>query len=269
MRMFRRQFLALGAGAALATGQKKQQDAVIAGATQDTTPRVGIVLSSFKEGEEHDGTKIEGLADPRPPGADLTAKQLDAMVRRAIDLAATRASEFHAMVDPEDWVVIKTHIPTCHGLGPETKDGGAHQPHIAGAVTDPRIVRTVIAYLAERQRGMRFTVVEGSPQWLPAERSKSPVDGWSTDWGGAFDGLSYRNMIAELGARFPGARFEIADLNFADSLQLPVPRRALARNNPGGAYMIPKIIQQCDKLITVAPLKTDASSGVSLSVKNY
>ena len=269
MRMFRRRFLALGAGAALAAGQKKQEDAVIATATQDTTPRVGIVLSSFQEGEDHDGTKVAGLAEPRPPGADLTAKQLDAMVRRAIDLAATRSSEFHALVDPEDWVVIKTHIPTCYGLGPETKDGGAHQPHIAGAVTDPRIVGAVISYLAERKRGLRFTVVEGSSQWLPAGRSKSTVDGWSTEWGGAFDGLSYRKLIAGLSARFPGARFEIADLNFADSLELPVPGKALARNNPGGVYTVPKIIQQCDKLITVAPLKTDVSTGVSLSVKNY
>ena len=269
MRMGRRQFLAMGAGAALAAGQKKQEDAIIATATQDTTPRVGIVLSSFKEGEDDDGSKIAGLADPQPPAADLTAKQLDAMVRRAIDLAATRASEFHALVDPEDWVVIKTHTPTCYGLGPETKDGGAHQPYIAGSVTDPRIVRTVISYLAERKRGLRFTIVEGSSQWLPMERSKSPVDGWSTEWGGAFDGLSYRKLIAELTSRFPGVRFEIADLNFADSLEMPVPGKALARNNPGGAYTIPKVIQQCDKLISVAPLKTDASSGVSLSVKNY
>ena len=269
MRMCRRQFLAMGAGAALAAGQKKQEDAIIATATQDTTPRVGIVLSSFKDGEDDDGSKIAGLADPQPPAADLTAKQLDAMVRRAIDLAATRASEFHALVDPEDWVVIKTHIPTCYGLGPETKDGGAHQPYIAGSVTDPRIVRTVISYLAERKRGLRFTIVEGSSQWLPIERSKSPVDGWSTEWGGAFDGLSYRKLIAELNSRFPGVRFEIADLNFADSLEMPVPGKALARNNPGGAYTIPKVIQQCDKLISVAPLKTDASSGVSLSVKNY
>lgn len=269
MRMCRRQFLAMGAGAALAAGQKKQEDAIIATATQDTTPRVGIVLSSFKDGEDDDGSKIAGLADPQPPAADLTAKQLDAMVRRAIDLAATRASEFHALVDPEDWVVIKTHIPTCYGLGSETKDGGAHQPYIAGSVTDPRIVRTVISYLAERKRGLRFTIVEGSSQWLPIERSKSPVDGWSTEWGGAFDGLSYRKLIAELTSRFPGVRFEIADLNFADSLELPVPGTALARNNPGARYTIPKVIQQCDKLISVAPLKTDASTGVSLSVKNY
>src|SRR5512138_2783417 len=92
--MLRRQFLALGA-AAVAAAQKKPDDTVVASATQDTTPRVSIVLSDFKEGEDHDGTKLPGLSDRRPPSADLTSAQLDAMVRKAIDLAATRASEFH------------------------------------------------------------------------------------------------------------------------------------------------------------------------------
>ncbi len=267
--MRRRRFLGLGAGAGLALAQQKRIDETVATATQDTTPRVGIVLSSFKQGTEHDGTKIQGLADPRPPDAELTSAQLDAMVRKAIDLGATRASEFASMVEPEDWVVVKTHIPTCYGLTPETRDGGAHQRYIPGSVTDPRVVRAVVSYLAERNRGLRFTIVEGSAQWLPAERSKSPVDGWSTDWGGAFDGLSYRKMVEELARRFPKARFEITDLNFADSLELPVPGKAFAGNNPSGVYSIPKVIQQCDRVISVAPMQTDATSGVSLSVKNY
>ena len=88
--MLRRSFLLTGAGAcaALAQNQKKEEDVQIAGATQDPTPRVGMVLSSFKEGKDHDGTKISGLSDPRPPSADLTPAQLDAMVRKAIDVAA-------------------------------------------------------------------------------------------------------------------------------------------------------------------------------------
>ena len=238
--MWRRHFLALGA-AGLAPAQKKPDDTIIASPTQDATPRVGIVLSSFKQGEDHDGTKIPGLRDPRPPGAPLTSAQLDAMVRKAIDLAALRSKEFAEVVDPEDWVVIKPHIPS---------------RETAAAVTDPRIVRTVISYLAERKRGLRFTVAEA-------------FDGWTADWGGAFDGLSYRAVVDELARRFPGRRFEIADLNAADTLELPVPGKALARNNPSGSYRIPKIIQQCDRLISLAPLATDAAAGVSLSIKNY
>ena len=49
-KMLRRSLLLTGAGvvAALAQNQKKEEDVQIAGATQDPTPRVGIVLSSFK-----------------------------------------------------------------------------------------------------------------------------------------------------------------------------------------------------------------------------
>jgi hypothetical protein len=267
--MRRREFLALGAAAGLAAAQQQEQPAIVAGATVDITPRVGIVLSSFQEGVQHDGTTVAGLKHPRPVDADLTSGELDAMVRRAIDLAATRRGDLASAVEADDWVVIKTHIPSCFGLTPETRDGGAHRPYIPGAVTDPRVVGTVISYLAERQRGLRFTVVEGSAEWLPVERSKSAVDGWNTEWGGAFDGLSYRKMIEECAHRFPGIRFEIADLNFADSIELPVPGKAVARDNPRGVYSIPKIVQQCDRVITVAPLKTDAASGVSLSVANY
>lgn len=258
--MRRREFLSLPAAGALLAQQKKQ-DEVIATATQDTTPRVSIVLSSFKEGADHDGTRLPGLNDPRPADADLSTDQIQAMVRKAIDLAALRAKTFADAVQEEDWVVIKTHIPTCYGL--DEQDGRKLPPYIPGTVTDPRIVRAVIHYLVEHKKGLRFTLVEGSPYWMPAERAKSATDGWSTDWGGTFGGLSYRTMIDELSRAHRGIRFEILDLNFAETVELPAPA------NPGKTYAVPKVIQQCDRLISIAPLKTDASTGVSLSMKNY
>ena len=48
-----------------------------------------------------------------------------------------------------------------------------------------------------------------------------------------------------------------------------MPGKALARQNPSGAYTIGKAIQQCDKLISIAPLKTDARTGVALTFSNY
>jgi len=53
------------------------------------------------------------------------------------------------------------------------------------------------------------------------------------------------------------------DLNSAPTIDLPVPDR------PGTTYAIPKIIQQCDRMISIAPLSTDPVMGVSLSVGNY
>ncbi len=266
--MHRREFLGLcTAGLALAQSQKPEE-AVIASATQDTTPRVGIVLSSFAEGSEHDGSKLAGLPSPKPKDADLDAAFVEAWVRKAIELGSPRSTDLSKIVGPEDWVVIKTDISCCHGLGPAVRDGGAHQPYIAGSVTDLRVVHAVIGYLVENHCGARITIAEGSGQWLPVDKSKSPVDGWSTDWGGAFGGLSYRKMVDEFARKHPGVRFDIADLNFADSLELPVPGRALAKRNSTGVYTIAKVIQQCDKLISIAPLKTDSRTGVALTFNN-
>ncbi len=221
--MLRRNFYIMCAGAAvaLAQEQKKDEDVQVAGATQDPTPRVGIVLSSFKAGEDHDGTKIPGLSDPQPPGADLTPAQFEAMVRKAIDVACRRTAEFYEVIEPEDWVAVLTR---------------------PGA--DPRIVGIMISYLAEHKRGLRFTVIDRLAK--------------AGDWG-----QDYPKLVSGLSAKFPKIRFELLDLNSVPALDIPVPGRSEA------AYGIPRIIQQCDRLISIAPLSTDPVRGVSLSVGNY
>ena len=57
-----REFLALGPGAVLARAQQRNRDSVTATATQDKTPRVAIVSSSFKGGADHNGTPIPDLS---------------------------------------------------------------------------------------------------------------------------------------------------------------------------------------------------------------
>ena len=222
-KMLRRSLLVTGAGAiaALAQNQKKEEDVQIAGATQDPTPRVGIVLSSFKAGEDHDGTKIPGLRDPRPPSADLTPAQLDAMVRNAIDVAGRATAEFYQVIEPEEWVGILTRPGT-----------------------DPRIVGTMISYLAEHKRGIRFTVIDRLAK--------------AGDWG-----PEYPKIVSGLGAKFPGVRFELVDLNSAPTIDLPVPGKSSV------TYTIPRLVQGCDRMISIAPLSTDPVTGVSLSIGNY
>jgi uncharacterized protein (DUF362 family) len=254
IRVGRREFLSLlAAWPALA---QQKQDTVIATATQDQTPRVGIVLSSFAGGEEHDGTKLAGLPDPRPVDADLDEKFIDVWVRKAIEMGSTRAAELRQMIEPEDWVVIKTNI--------SASGGGTGLKFMPGSITDLRVVRAVLRYLGEHNCGARISLVEGSEYWQPAERAQGGVDGWSSDWGGAFGGLSYRSMIQELSKQFPKIRFEIADANFAPSSDLPGPGRTGAP-----VYTIARVLQQCDKLISIAPLQTDRRTGVALTFHNY
>jgi len=247
--VLRRGFLK-SAPAIAALGRAWGQDVATAGATVDTTPRVGIVLSSFTGSEDHDGSKVQGLADPAPVDADLSASQIDAMLRKAISLGTTRRGGLAAIVAADEWVVIKPRIETCcHG-------------YLRGSVTDLRVVRSLIEFLAEHKCGARFTIAEGSGEWQPRERSKAAVDGWTTEWGGEFGGLSYDKMIRELSRKYPKIVFERVDLNFDEAIELPLRGKTLA-------YFIPKTIQQCDRVISVAPLATSEQTGVSLSVANY
>ena len=252
--MLRRTFLK-SAPAIAVFGRAWGQDVSTAGATVDTTPRVGIVLSSFTGSEDHDGTKIQGLADPAPVDAELSAGQIDAMLRKAISLGTSRRDGLAAIVAPDEWVVIKPRIQT--------------DPYLRGSVTDLRVVRSLIEFLVEHKCGARFTIAEGSDEWQPRERSKAAVDGWTTEWGGEFGGLSYDKMIRELSRKYPQFAFDRVDLNFDESIALPLHGKALAWNNPEGAYFVPKTIQQCDRIISVAPLATGQQTGVSLSVANY
>ena len=270
MRVSRRQVLTCAAALpGLLRGQRRWSDEVIATATQDKTPNVGVVLSTSAEGRDAEGRYQRGLASTQPVDADLSADFVEAWVQKAIEVGGSSSQDLLTTVAADDWVVIKTDISCCHGLGPSVEDGGAHQPYFPGTVTDLRIVRAVINFLMQHKRGARITIAEGSEQWLPVERSKSPVDGWTTDWGGAFDGLSYRKMVADFAKKHPDVRFEIADLNFAETIELPVPGKASAHLNPAGAHTIAKVIQQCDKLISIAPLKTDTRNGVALTFGNY
>jgi hypothetical protein len=241
-------------GRAWSREQEKQvKDAATAGATVDTTPRVGIVLSSFTGSEDHDGTRIQGLAGPAPVDAELSAGQIDAMLRKAISLGTTRRGGLTTIVASDDWVVVKTRIETCYEVGPR---------YLRGSVTDLRVVRSLIEFLVEHKCGARFTIAEGSDEWQPRERSKAAVDGWSTEWGGEFGGLSYDKMIRELSLKYPKIAFDRVDLNFDEAIALPLRGKAIA-------YFIPKTIQQCDRVVSVTPLATGEQTGVSLSVANY
>jgi uncharacterized protein (DUF362 family) len=76
-------------------------------------------------------------------------------------------------------------------------------------------------------------------------------------------------MVEDFAKKYPDVDFELVDLNSAESVELPVLTRPLARGNPSGRYTIAKLIQQCDKIISIAPLKTDVRTGVALTFANY
>ena len=180
-----------------------REESVIASATWEATPRVGIVLSSFRGGEEHDGNKLQGLADPCPPAAELSTPRLEAMLAKALELGSLRRGGLEKIVGRDDWVVI---LPAA---GPSSPPGAA---------TDPRLVRALIAWLADRKAG---------------------------------------------------GRVEIAELKSGATVEMPVSGRTLASRNRTGSYRVARVIQECDRLISLSPLRTDPDLGVALAMSNH
>lgn len=67
-------------------------------------------------------------------------------------------------------------------------------------------------------------------------------------------------MVERFAARYRAVRFEIQDFAAADAPRL----RRRDRQ-----YRVPNLIQQADRLISVAPLKTDPETDVRLTMANY
>jgi hypothetical protein len=119
-----------------AIGQKPENESITAGVTIDTTPRVGVVLSSFAGGEEHDGTPLPGLREPCLVDADLTPRQRSAMLAKAIELGTPRRRGGLAnIVDSMDWLLV-----------------------LAAPLTESELVVDLLDWLAERRCGKRITI---------------------------------------------------------------------------------------------------------------
>lgn len=249
--MRRRTLLGLAAAAAAGARQKTGKadvDTITAGATEDTTPRVAIVLSSFRGSEDHDGTKLKGLAAPVAPTAALGERLLDDMVRKGIELGDTRRGGLGQIIGPDDWVVIKPQITARLTAAGRT---------VPGSVADPRVVRSLIAWMVERRLGKRITIAEAA-----AWSGEAPFDPWTSEWDGSYGGVAYRAVVEEFARKAPGVRFELLDLNQGETMSMQAPGETAT------VYHVAAALLRCDKLITVAPFNT-GPGGVVLTLGSY
>lgn len=105
---------------------------------------------------------VTSLGEGLPLDAELSAAQLAAMLRRALELLPPPR---------RPWTILKPNIVT--------------HPAPAGAVTDPLLVRELAAVI-----GGRITVAEGAGGWKPA-----PEDGWSDYAGFELLDLNYAETL--------------------------------------------------------------------------
>ena len=224
--------------------------------------------------------------------ADLSYEQIDAVVRRALDLDTSSNSLKNIILDT-DWVVIKPNIVTSRSHKCSYWHSDIAHP---GQVTDLRVIKSLIGYLIENCHPKRITIAEGGAEWQKnGELRTDPnqmEDGWTVTWP-EFDNFSYVGIVEEYDKDYPGL-VDIVDLNYDNIRFEPVPdpknsgihalQRIGAVARPAElfgreayipdtgtlreGYHIPETILTCDKLISVPAMKTH-TCGTTLIMKNY
>ena len=232
------------------------------------------------------------LPKPAPIDADLSYEQVDAIVRRALDLDQSGAS-IRDVIKPEDWVVLKVNSVSNRGdLGSEgdccsryTHDGTEHP----GQITDLRVVKSVIAYLIQHVGPKRITIAEGGSGSPRRDKAGFPSyavdDSWSATYP-EFADLSYMKILEEFAA--VATVVDTADLNYAPWRIENVPGGAIARTSvtrstyDGAQYgyhedgsgrfrrgfAVAAPILDADKVISIPAMKTTIY-GTTLGIKNY
>ncbi len=226
------------------------------------------------------------LPEPAPLDASLSYAQVDAVVRRALDLDQSGRS-IREVIEADDWVLLKVNIVTNRG-NPNSayfNDGFEHP----GQITDLRVVKSVIEYLIEKVGPRRITIAEGgaeSPRrGEPGFPTNAREDGWSATYP-EFDNLSYIKILEEFKGR--PTLVDTVDLNYAPYRREPVPGGAIQRLRVRGVdyagaqagfhvegtgsfrkdFIMPEPILDADKVISIPAMKTTIY-GTTLGIKNY
>lgn len=230
--------------------------------------RVGLVQSAHAR-----------LAAPASPEDPLDYARVRDMVWKAIEYGRPRAGSLEAKIPAGAWVVVKPNL--CF-LRPQ----GGYAP---GDITDLRVLKAVIEYVARRSRARRITVAEGGSyrgREDPDEDSVVRQDGARVDaatfdwgpeefpgWGGSLGG-----MLTEFARAFPGKKFDYVDLNYdgvrdaAGQLRrVEVPRtpRGVGAFGLRPDYYVTTTILGCDFLINMPVMKVHGQCGITACFKNY
>jgi uncharacterized protein (DUF362 family) len=228
---------------------------------------VGLVQSANKK-----------LMNPASIDDPLNYPMIRDMVWKAIEFGKPKAGSLEAKIRPGSWVVIKPNIAFL----------GSQDSYTSGDVTDFRVLKAVIEYVARKSKARRITVAEGGSyqavhtkgMWEISQNGVR-VDARNFDWGdkefpgwgGTLDG-----MLREFGGQFSGRQFDYINLNL-DALRDPSgayryvevkkSTRGVGAFGSRSTYCITNTIQNCDFLIDVPVMKVHADVGVTSCLKNY
>ncbi len=233
----------------------------------EVKPRVGLVQSAHKR-----------LTKPVSPEHPLDYELVRDMVWHAIEYGQPRAGSLEAKIKPGSWVVIKPNIVF---LKPQSS-------YRTGDITDHRVTRAVLEYLAERSRAGRITIAEGGSYRSVSDplsdnvvkQDGVRVDATNYDWGaGEFPGTGGKleATLKEFRTSHPDKRFDYVDLSYdvvrdpsGKPLRVEVPRRnGVGAFGARSDYYVTNTIRNCDFLISVPVMKVHENCGITGCFKNY
>ena len=230
-------------------------------------PRVGLVQSTHKR-----------LAKPVPADHPLDYELVRDMVWRAIDYGRPRAGSLEAKIKPGSWVVIKPNIVYLK----------TQSSYRTGDITDLRVARAVLEYVAKNSKAGRITLAEGGSYRSLTDpltdnvvtQGGVRVDAMTCDWGTEdFPGMggSYGDVLKSLSKDYPNQKFDYVDLSYdvlrdasGNMARLEPPRlNGVGSFSNRTDYFITNAIRNCDFLITVPVAKVHENCGVTATFKSY
>lgn len=247
----RRQFLAVSAAPLLAAPSEGQ-------------PRIGFVPSTHAK-----------LRRPTSLEDRLDYDRVRDMVWKAIEYAGG----FGPRIKPGAWVVVKPNIVFLRPFS----------GYCPGDITDLRVTKAVVEYVARNSKAGRITVAEGGSYRSVKDKDDRNavkqngvrVDASNFDWGPeefpGFDG-SLNTMLEAFGREFPGRRFDYIDLAYdtvrderGEFKRIMVPKAANGQGAFGerADYFVTKTITACDFLINVPVMKVHLQCGITACMKSY
>lgn len=258
MNLTRRDFVLASAQAAAA--------ASLRGAAPQKS-RIGLVHSTHSR-----------LAKPLSGQHPLDYQAVRDMVWKAIEYGKPAAGSLEAKIKPGSWVVVKPNIVFLK----------AQSPYRTGDVTDHRVVRAVIEYVARNSKAKRITLAEGGSYRSLKDPTEDNVvtqngartDATNFDWGTEEfpgHGGSIGAMLKEFGSQFPGKTFDYVDLAYdavrdasGQFARVPVPKlNGVGAFSNLKEYFIANTIRDCDFLIATPVAKVHENCGITACFKSY
>ncbi len=229
--------------------------------------RIGLVLSSHKK-----------LAHPTSLENPLDYRKIRDMVWKVIEYGKPAGGSLESKIRPGSWVVVKPNIAFL----------GSQKSYRSGDITDFRVTKAVLEYIARKSRAKRITVAEGGSyqdaqnkgMWEISQNGVR-VDAMTFEWGDKeFPGWagSLGGMLRDFRRQFPDKRFDYINLNIdamrdqSGAFRFTEVRpsvRGIGAFGARSSYCITNTIHNCDFLINVPVMKVHWDCGITACLKNF